>query len=180
MSRIGKLPIKIPAGVTAKQNNDQIVVTGPMGSLSCAVAFPVTVVIQEHEVVISIPDELERKANSLWGLHQRLISNMVIGVTKGYQKQLEINGVGFRASVSGSTLTLNVGFSHPVEFSLPHGISATVEKNMITISGADKQVVGEIAATIRRIRPPEPYKGKGIKYSQEIIRRKAGKQATKK
>lgn len=180
MSRIGKLPVALPPGVEASIKDHTIMIKGPRGVLSQAIMSGVMVEIKDREIIVSVKEHSERLQRAPWGLYQRLIANMVTGVTKGFEKQLEINGVGYRASIAGSKLTLAIGFSHPVEFQLPAGINATVEKNVITLSGADKQLVGEVAATIRRLRKPEPYKGKGIKYSAEIIRRKAGKQATKK
>ncbi|USN53764.1 MAG: 50S ribosomal protein L6 [Candidatus Nomurabacteria bacterium] len=177
MSRIGKLPIAIPDGVTVTLTPELITVKGPKGELQQALLAKVQVTQENGAVQVSVKDPNEKQQRSLWGLYQRLISNMIIGVTKGFTKQLEINGVGYQAVMKGKNLVLSVGFSHPVEFPIPDDLIATAEKNQITISGSDKQRVGEIAAQIRRIRKPEPYKGKGIKYSDEIIRRKAGKQA---
>lgn len=182
MSRLGKLPIEIPAGTEIKLQGDVIIVKGPKGELKQALHPQIKVTIGDNgegrqETKVAIKDETDKKNRALWGLYRVLINNMVEGVNKGYSKQLEINGVGYRAAVSGNKLTLNVGFSHPVDFSLPVGIAASVDKNIITIAGIDKQLVGEIAAQIRKIRQPEPYKGKGIKYVTEILRRKAGKTA---
>jgi large subunit ribosomal protein L6 len=177
MSRIGKLPIPFPESVTVTIEPGRVAVKGPKGEL--AQTFPPAVRVAQADRVLSVsvarPDVKDERA--LWGLAQRLIANMVHGVTEGFTKKLEINGIGYQAAVKGNGLVLNVGYSHPVDFSLPAGITATVEKNVITIAGIDKQVVGEVAAQIRKIRPPEPYKGKGIKYADEVIRRKAGKQA---
>ncbi len=179
MSRIGKKPIIIPAGVDVKIDGQNISVKGPKGSLNLNIHKLVSAVLGEADgskavnVTVADPEDVKQKA--LWGLTGRLILNMVKGVTDGFAEKLEVNGIGFRAAVSGNKLKLEVGFSHPVEYLLPQGISAAVEKNLITISGFDKQLVGEVAAQIRKIKPPEPYKGKGIKYFDEVVRRKAGK-----
>lgn len=181
MSRIGKKLILIPAGVEIKINGQEIAVKGPKGALNLTMHPAARAEIVEEEgrqfVKVNVKDENNVSERALWGLTGKLIYNMVEGVAKGYEKKLEISGVGFRAAVSGNKLKLDVGFSHPVEFSLPAGITAAVEKNVISIGGIDKQLVGETAAQIRRIKKPEPYKGKGIKYSDEVIRRKAGKAA---
>jgi large subunit ribosomal protein L6 len=175
MSRIGKLPIRIPDGVTVTVTADQVAVHGPKGDLKIALPGGINVAVEPGQAMVTAehPDVQEDRA--LWGLIRVLISNMVTGVTQGFSKKLEINGVGYRAAVSGQTLVLNVGFSHPVEFPIPAGITMTVEKNALTVAGIDKQLVGETAAKIRSVRKPEPYKGKGIKYSTEVVRRKAGK-----
>ncbi len=177
MSRIGKLPISIPSGVTVSIEPGRVTVTGPKGELSQRFPEAVQVVQADSVLTVSVAHPDVKDERALWGLAQRLIANMVHGVTEGFSKKLEINGVGYQAAAKAPGLVLNLGFSHPVEFPLPAGITATVEKNVITISGIDKQLVGELSAQIRKIRPPEPYKGKGIKYSDETIRRKAGKQA---
>jgi len=178
MSRLGRLPIDLPQETQAKLEQDFIVVKGPKGELKQKLHPLVKVEIVNNQIKLSISRQgLEEKA--LWGLYRSLINNMVIGVNQGYEKKLEINGVGYRAGVSGNKLTLAVGFSHPVNFPLPAGINAKVEANQIIINGIDKHLVGEVAAQIRRVRKPEPYKGKGIKYLDEVIRRKAGKTATK-
>jgi large subunit ribosomal protein L6 len=179
MSRLGKLPIQLPAGVSASIEKDFIVVRGPKGELKERTHHQVQVVIEGAEIKVSVKDPEEKRERALWGLYWSLINNMVIGVTAGYEKKLEINGVGYRAAAAGNKVVLNVGYSHPVEFELPAGISAQVAGNSITISGIDKQMVGETAAQIRKVRKPEPYKGKGIKYADEVIRRKAGKSAGK-
>ena len=179
MSRLGKLPIKIPSGTQIKFENGLLTVKGAKGELKREIHKLVKIEIKEDEIIVSVKNQEEKLERSLWGLFRTLISNMVIGVNEGFSKKLEVNGVGYRAAVSGNKLNLNLGFSHPVEFPLPDGISATVEGNVVTISGIDKQMVGEVSAQIRRIRKPEPYKGKGIKYSDEIIRRKEGKTASK-
>jgi len=182
MSRLGKLPIEIPAGTEVKIQDDFVIVKGPKGELQQKIHPAVKVKIIDGDASkaaqVSIADKDNKNANAFWGLYRQLISNMIHGVNEGFSKQLEVNGVGYRVAVSGNKLTLNVGYSHPVDYELPEGISATVEKNIITISGIDKQIVGEVSAQIRKIRKPEPYKGKGIKYIDEIIRRKAGKTAS--
>jgi len=179
MSRLGKLPIKIPTGTQVNLSNSFITVKGPKGELKQELSKKVKVEIKNDEIVLSINDINNKEEKSFWGLFRALINNMVTGVNDGYSKKLEIKGVGYKAAVVGNKLTLNLGFSHPVEFILPEGISALVEGNSITISGIDKQLVGELSAQIRKLRKPEPYKGKGIRYSDEIIRRKAGKAASK-
>jgi large subunit ribosomal protein L6 len=179
MSRLGKLPIELPAGTQVKLENDFITVKGPKGELKIKLHDLVKVEATEKEIKLSIADQTSGKEKALWGLYRSLIKNMVVGVNEGYIKKLEINGVGYRAAVSGDKLTLNVGYSHPVVYELPTGIKAEVQANIIILNGIDKQLVGEVAAQIRKIRKPEPYKGKGIKYSDEILRRKAGKTAGK-
>lgn len=179
MSRLGKLPIILPAGTTAVLKKDVLTVTGPKGELKQAIHDLIRVVIEDDRILVSVDDKEDRQQRAFWGLFHKLIDNMVIGVSQGYEKKLEINGVGYRAALVGQKLTLNLGFSHPVEFILPDGIKGQVEGNVVTVAGIDKQLVGEIAAQIRRKRKPEPYKGKGIKYIDEIIRRKAGKTSAK-
>lgn len=178
MSRLGKLPITLPAGIQAKIADGFIVVKGAKGELKQVLHPAVSINISESEISV-VNNPAYKNSGALWGLYRSLINNMVLGLSQGFSKKLEINGVGYRASVSGQKLTLNLGFSHPVEFMLPAGISAVVEANTITLSGIDKKLVGETAARIRKIRKPEPYKGKGVKYSDEVIRRKAGKAAAK-
>lgn len=175
MSRIGKQPITIPAGVTVSINDRRVEVKGPKGNLSLELHPRVTLTNAENQLTVSVTDPDLQTDRALWGLTRMLVANMITGVTTGYEKKLEINGVGFKAQVSGKNLVLNLGFSHPIEFPIPEGITMTVEKNVVTISGIDKQLVGETAAVIRRLKKPEPYKGKGIKYIDEVIRRKAGK-----
>lgn len=177
MSRIGKLPITIPSGVTIAQDDKIIKVAGPKGELTTQLLPTVTIEMGDDKLTVARKnDSLEARAAH--GLIRQLIANMVTGVTDGFEKRLELKGVGYRASTEGDTkLVLNVGFSHPVRFDAPAGVTFKVEKNVIIISGFDKQVVGEIAAQIRRVRPPEPYKGKGIMYQGEHVRRKAGKAA---
>jgi len=179
MSRLGKLPILLPAGTQAKFENDFLIVKGAKGELNLKIHKIIKIDINEKEILVSVKDEKNKEAKPLWGLFRTLINNMVIGVNKGYEKKLEIIGVGFRSAVSGKKLTLSLGFSHPVEFILPEKVNCKVEANIITLSSIDKQLLGEIAAQIRKIKKPEPYKGKGIKYTDEIIRRKEGKTAAK-
>lgn len=176
MSRIGKQPVVIPAGVTVSVDETNfIVVKGPKGELSRKLVDDMNIAVEGAEVVVTRPSDLKRH-KSLHGLTRTLINNMVVGVTEGYTKTLEINGVGYRAAKSGNTLNLTLGFSHPVDMVDPEGITSTVEgQNKIIVSGIDKEKVGQFAAEIRAKRPPEPYKGKGIKYSTETIRRKVGK-----
>ncbi len=179
MSRIGKQPIEIPSGVEVSLNDGVIKVKGPKGELE-QIIHPKVKIEKEGEVVnVSVTKPEDKEERSLWGLFGSLVKNMILGVTDGFEKKLEVNGVGYKVSSSGNKLVLNVGYSHPVEFELPQGITAEVDKNVITIKGFDKQEVGQTAARIRSIRKPEPYKGKGIKYIDEVIRRKAGKTAAK-
>lgn len=179
MSRIGKQPITIPEGVTATISEGSITIKGPKGELTQDIHPHVMVEQKDSELIVTVKDTQDKQDKALWGLFGSIILNMVTGVTQGFEKKLEVNGVGYKVNVQGDKLVLNVGFSHPVEFTIPKGIEANVEKNIITISGADKQLVGQVAAQIRKVRKPEPYKGKGIKYVDEIIRRKAGKAAAK-
>lgn len=176
MSRIGKKPIAIPSGVEVTVGKHQVDVKGPKGSLSTPLHAKIEVKQEGSEIVVTRVDE-SRLARAQHGLRRTLLSNMIEGVTKGFEKQLEVVGVGYRVNVQGTKVVLNVGYSHPVEFPLPAGIEAKAEGTKLTISGCDKQMVGEVAAQIRRVRKPEPYKGKGIKYVDEVIRRKAGKSA---
>ncbi|HEX5429626.1 MAG TPA: 50S ribosomal protein L6 [Patescibacteria group bacterium] len=175
MSRIGKKPVVIPAGVTVEIKENTIKVHGPKGELSLVVHPKVTVEKNDNELTVSVKREDNKQERALWGLFRSLLANTVKGVTEGFAKVLEINGVGYKAAVAGKKLTLNLGYSHPIEMEAPAGIDLKVEKNTITITGIDKQAVGQFAAVVRGQRPPEPYKGKGIKYSDEVIRRKAGK-----
>ncbi|PIS05417.1 MAG: 50S ribosomal protein L6 [Candidatus Buchananbacteria bacterium CG10_big_fil_rev_8_21_14_0_10_42_9] len=177
MSRVGKEPIVIPAGVTVTVSDKEVKVKGPKGELSERLPANITVAQADGALTVAIKNEGDKMQRSLWGTIRAILSNLITGVTEGFSKQLEFSGVGYKAQVNGSTLVLNVGFSHPVEYQLADGVTATVEKNLITISGIDKQLVGQVAAEIRKIRKPEPYKGKGIKYVDETIRRKAGKAA---
>lgn len=179
MSRIGKKIRILPNGVTADVKNSILVVKGPKGELAQKLHPHVTVAIAGNEVKIAVANENDVKDRALWGTFSSIIENMVIGVLSGFKRQLEINGVGFKASLKGATLVIDVGFSHPVEVKSEPGIKYLVEKNVITVEGINKQLVGEAAAIIRRIKKPEPYKGKGIKYLEEVIHRKAGKTAAK-
>ena len=179
MSRIGRMPIAIPAGVEVSiAENNQVTVKGPKGTLERVLPSEMDIKQEGTEIIVSRPNDL-KKMKSLHGLTRTLINNMVIGVTQGYQKTLEVNGVGYRASKSGNKLTLNLGYSHPVEMIDPEGIESAVEGNKIIVKGIDKEKVGQYAAQIRDKRRPEPYKGKGIKYSDEVIRRKVGKTGKK-
>lgn len=177
MSRIGKQLIQIPAGVEVTINGLVVGVKGPKGSLKTELHPHTTPVKEADGVSIKVADETLKSDRALWGLAAALVRNMIVGVTKGYEKKLELVGVGYRVASQGSSLKLEVGYSHPVIFPLPTGISAVADKTFITLTGIDKQLLGETAAQIRRIRKPEPYKGKGIKYEGEYIRRKAGKAA---
>lgn len=177
MSRIGKKIINIPNGVEYQEEKEKIIIKGPKGQLE-QIKHPAIIVTKiDNSLQCSIQNVKEQKERALWGLYQRLISNMIKGVSEGFSKKLEINGVGFRVVIQGKKLVLNVGFSHPVEYQIPEGIQIVAEKNEITVSGIDKQKVGQVAAEIRAIKKPEPYKGKGIKYKDEVIIRKAGKAA---
>jgi large subunit ribosomal protein L6 len=178
MSRIGKNPIDIPSGVEVSVGASEIQVKGPKGTLATPVDPAVAYKIEDGKVYVSRVDD-SRQARGQHGLRRTLLANCVDGVTKGFSKTLEVIGVGYKVSVQGKKVVLAVGYSHPVEFDLPAGLEAKVEGAKLTIEGIDKQLVGEIAAQIRRVRPPEPYKGKGIKYLDEIIRRKAGKSGSK-
>lgn len=177
MSRIGKQTIEIPAGVTATIQDGTIVVTGPKGTLTRVIHPLVTVSLTDGTVSVDVAQKEEKHERSLWGTFSSHIQNMVDGVTTGFKKQLEVNGVGYKVAMQGADIRLDVGFSHPVIFKVPSEITASVEKNVITLESANKEVLGAIAAEIRSIRKPEPYKGKGIKYMEEQIRRKAGKAA---
>jgi len=176
MSRIGKKPIEIPEAVEVKITGQQVNIKGAKGELSQVVRPEIKVEVKEGKIFVTCQIET-KKSKALWGLTRALLQNMVKGVTEGYEKKLEIEGVGYRANLEGQDLVLNVGFSHPVKIVAPQGIKFGVEKNIITVSGIDKGLVGQIAAKIRKVRPPEPYKGKGIKYVGEQIRRKVGKKA---
>jgi large subunit ribosomal protein L6 len=179
MSRIGKLPIQIPSGVTITVDPELITVNGSKGSLSQQQLEGVIVKVEDGVCTVSrINDEPKNRAKH--GLMRTLINNMVVGVSNGFSKQLEINGVGFRVALAGNGLKMSLGFSHEVNFPMPAGITATVEQNVITISGIDKQMVGQVAADIRKLKKPEPYKGKGIKYVGERILRKSGKSGKEK
>jgi len=179
MSRIGKMPVAIPAGVEVTVADGNLVtVKGPKGTLTQQLQPSMTIKQEGAELLVSRPDD-GKENRALHGLTRALLHNMVVGVTDGYKKTLEVNGVGFKVAVKGSIIELSVGFSHPVLVDLPKGLEAKAEGQKLTISGIDKEQVGEMCARIRRIRKPEPYKGKGIKYETEIIRRKAGKSGAK-
>ena len=179
MSRIGRMPIAIPAGVTVElAENNQVTVKGPKGTLSRVLPSEMEIKVEGSEVTVTRPNDL-KKMKSLHGLTRTLIHNMVVGVTDGFTKELEVNGVGYRASKAGKKLTLNLGYSHPVEMEDPEGLESTVDGNKIIIKGIDKEKVGRDAAEIRDKRRREPYKGKGIKYADEVIRRKVGKTGKK-
>jgi len=179
MSRIGKMPIAIPVGVTVDiAENNVVTVKGPKGTLTRVLSPEMEIKQEGAEIVVNRPNDLKR-SKSLHGLTRTLINNMVVGVTKGYEKALEINGVGYKAAKEGKKLVLNLGYSHPVNMMDPEGIESTVDNNRIVVKGIDKEKVGQYAAEIRDKRRPEPYKGKGIKYVDEVIRRKAGKTGKK-
>ena len=180
MSRIGRLPIDIPAGVEVKiEEGNKVTVKGPKGTLEKCLPVEMTIKQEDNQVVVTRPNDL-KKMKSLHGLTRSLIANMITGVSEGYEKKLEINGVGYRAQKQGKKLILSLGYSHPVEMEDPEGLESVLDgQNKITIKGIDKQEVGQYAAEIRELRKPEPYKGKGIKYADEVIRRKVGKTGKK-
>ena len=179
MSRIGRLPVAVPAGVEVKvAENNVVTVKGPKGTLERVLPAEMTIKVEDGHVVVTRPNDL-KKMKSLHGLTRTLIQNMVIGVSQGYEKTLEVNGVGYRAAKQGKKLVLNLGYSHPVEMEDPEGLESTVDGNKIIIKGIDKEKVGQYAAEIRDKKRPEPYKGKGIKYADEVIRRKVGKTGKK-
>jgi large subunit ribosomal protein L6 len=175
MSRIGKKSIVIPSGVTADIQGNSVTVKGPKGELSLSVHKKVKLAKDNDVINLSVAKTEDKHEKALWGLSRSLLNNMVLGVTEGFNRVLEINGVGYKASITGKKLVLHLGYSHPIEMDVPEGLEVKVEKNVITITGADKQAVGQFAAVVRQLRPPEPYKGKGVKYMEEVIRRKAGK-----
>jgi large subunit ribosomal protein L6 len=179
MSRIGKAPIGIPDKVEIKIDGSTVEVKGPKGQLSYTFR-PEVKIVKADKVINVTPSDESTTARALWGMSRTLLGNMVTGVTTGFVKSLEFNGVGYKAAVSGTTLTLNLGYSHPIEYKLPKGVEAKVVKNTIEIHGSDKELVGFVAAQVRSYREPEPYKGKGIRYSDEKIIRKAGKTGAKK
>ena len=175
MSRIGKKPVPIPSGVTANVEGQTVKVKGPKGQLQVVLPDDVMVKLDNGEVKVDPRNETKR-ARSMWGTSRTLVNNLVTGVTQGFTQKLEIQGVGYRAAVQGKTLNLQLGFSHDVPYAIPAGITITTEKpTMISVSGIDKQLVGQVAAEIRTWRPPEPYKGKGVRYEGEYVRRKEGK-----
>ncbi len=178
MSRIGKQPVKIPSGIDVKV--DGTVLVFKKGSVQKELDTKGNVIVKvEDGNIVFTPKSDDRKDSAFWGTYRSLSQNVIIGLTDGFEKKLEINGVGYRAAVKGNVLELQLGFSHPVNYEFPKDLKVTVEKNIITIKGDDKQVVGQVAAEVRAFRPPEPYKGKGVKYSDEVIIRKAGKTAKK-
>ena len=175
MSRIGRLPISVPAGVEVKIEDSLVSVKGPKGQLELTVASPITAAIEENTITVTRPND-ERESRSLHGLTRTLIDNLIIGVTAGYEKKLEIVGTGYRVVAKGKDLEFALGFSHPVIIEAPEGITLAVESpTKLSVSGISKQQVGEVAANIRKLRKPDPYKGKGVRYAGEIIRRKVGK-----
>jgi large subunit ribosomal protein L6 len=175
MSRIGKKPVALPKGVTASVDGKTVKVKGPKGELSVKLVAEVDAKVDEHGITVSPREDMER-ARQMWGLSRTLVNNLVVGVTQGFSQKLEINGVGYRAAVQGKNLNLQLGFSHDVAYPIPAGITITAEKpTQLTVAGIDKQLVGQVAAEIRNYRRPEPYKGKGVKYAEEHIRRKEGK-----
>ncbi|MCX6495297.1 MAG: 50S ribosomal protein L6 [Actinobacteria bacterium] len=175
MSRIGRLPVDIPGGVTVTLDGQNVSVKGPKGELSLVVSDPIRVAIEENQVVVTRPDD-ERTSRSLHGLTRTLIANQIVGVTQGYEKGLEVVGTGYRVAAKGSSLEFALGYSHSITVDPPAGITFEVEgNNKLTVRGIDKQAVGEVAANIRKLRKPEPYKGKGVRYAGEVVRRKAGK-----
>lgn len=178
MSRIGKLPIAIPAGVKVIYNLPEIKVEGPKGKLSRIIMEGVSIELTDAAITVN-RDNDSIKSRSAHGLTRTLVNNMVIGVSKGFERLLEINGVGYRAEVAGDTLTMALGYSHPVVFKLPKGVAAKVDKNKVILSSSDRDILGQTAAKVRELRPPEPYKGKGVKYADETILRKAGKTGKK-
>jgi len=175
MSRIGRMPIDIPAGVTVTVDGQDVTVMGPKGELSLTVASPIEAKVEENQVIVTRPDD-ERASRSLHGLTRTLINNNIIGVTQGYEKKLEVVGTGYRVNAKGQALEFALGYSHSITVEPPQGITFSVEGNdKVIVSGIDKQAVGEVAANIRKLRKPEPYKGKGVRYEGERVRRKAGK-----
>ena len=175
MSRIGRMPIDIPAGVTVTVDGQDVTVKGPKGELSLTVASPIEAKVEENQVIVTRPDD-ERASRSLHGLTRTLINNNIIGVTQGYEKKLQVVGTGYRVNAKGQALEFALGYSHSITVEPPQGITFSVEGNdKVIVSGIDKQAVGEVAANIRKLRKPEPYKGKGVRYEGEHVRRKAGK-----
>lgn len=187
MSRVGKKPIEIPEGVEVKIEDRKVVVKGPKGELFQEIRPEIKVEVKENKIFVlplikaKKPDQLFKgrlkKIKAFWGLTRAFLANMIEGVTKGFEKKLEIQGIGFRAQIEGEELLLYVGFTHSVRIKIPKSIKVLVEKNIISVSGIDKELVGQISATIRKVKPPEPYKGKGIRYLGEVIRKKIGKKA---
>lgn len=176
MSRVGKKPIQIPENVEVKVEDQKVIVKGPQGQLLREVRPEIKVELKEKKILVRLEKE-GPKAKAFWGLTRALLANMVKGVSEGFEKKLEIEGLGFRAALAGEDLELSLGFSHPLKIKAPEGIKFSVEKNVITVSGIDKEKVSQLAAQIRKVKPPEPYKGKGIRYLGEVIKKKAGKKA---
>jgi large subunit ribosomal protein L6 len=177
MSRIGRLPVVLDKSVKAQVVNGQVLVSGPKGKLEMSLPASFELSVEDSKLVVKRPNDARRE-RALHGLTRKLVANMVEGVSKGFTRVLEINGVGYRAEVRGNAITLSLGYSHPIVYQLPAGVTAKVERQTIlTLESADRQLLGSVAAEIRALRPPEPYKGKGVKYSDEMIRRKAGKAA---
>lgn len=176
MSRVGKKPIEIPEKVKITYSDNVLSVQGEKGVLTRTIHPDVQLNIDKAFLTVSI-DQADKKTKSLWGMTRAVVSNMVTGVSKGFERDLEINGIGYRAELKGNSIEFNLGYSHPIDFPLPEGISAKIDKNIIKLMGIDKELLGYTASTIRAIRPPEPYKGKGVKYAEEHIQRKAGKTA---
>jgi large subunit ribosomal protein L6 len=179
MSRIGRLPIRVPAGVKVTLEPERILVEGKKGKLSQALAAGVRIKLQDNQCLVSRSDD-SKQSKAMHGLYRRMIQNMVTGVTEGFAKVLLVNGVGYRAELKGESLVLNLGFANPIEYPIPEGVSMAVEaNNRIIISAIDRQRLGQVCAEIRSLRPPEPYKGKGIRYEKELVRRKIGKTGVK-
>ncbi len=174
MSRVGKVPVKILDKVDVKISGHHVVVKGAKGQLERDFSPSIKIEVKGKEIHL-VPENNERQTMALWGTTRNLLNNMVVGVSEGFRKDLEFNGVGYKAVVKGSTITLNLGYSHPIDYQIPKGVTANVNKNIIELSGCDKELVGFVAAKIKSFRPPEPYKGKGLRYTTETIRRKAGK-----
>jgi len=177
MSRIGKTPVAIPEGVEVKIEDRKITIKGPKGELSFDFGYKVGVKINEENVIIVEQKELTKQGKSMWGTTRAMISNLVVGVTEGFEKKLELQGVGYKMAVQGKNLHLNLGYSHPIDKPIPEGLEVAVEKEFLIIKGTDKQLVGEFAAETRMLRKVEPYKGKGFRYSDEYVIRKEGKRA---
>lgn len=175
MSKIGKKPIVIPQGVSIAVENNIAKVKGTKGELHIPLHPKVSVVVADGAATVSVKNAEDKRQKALWGTFRSLLAGAVVGVREGYMKRLEIQGVGYKAAAADDKLTLHLGYSHPIELAVPAGLTATVEKNVIVITGIDKQMVGQFAAVVRSKRPPEPYKGKGIRYEGEVVRRKAGK-----
>lgn len=177
MSKIGKKPIILPEGVEVKIGAEEVLIKGLKGELSVRIFSGFKVGLEGGELRVIPPEKTQKQTNALWGTFKALLKNAVLGVTTGYEKQLEFEGIGFKVAIEGENLVLSLGFSHPVKLAIPKGIKITVNKNIITVSGIDKDLVGRTASQIRALKKPEPYKGKGIRYLGEVIRRKAGKKA---